>query len=65
MPDSSEGAAGNSVRVYVQSNMATSSRDCGKLQRKIDIQLQTTRLDDHNLQVTDYGFVEKVLTKLR
>ena len=36
-----------------------------KLQRKIEIQLQTTRLDHHNLQVTYYGYVEKVFTNLR
>ena len=36
-----------------------------KLQRKIEIQLQTTRMDHHNLQVTDYGYVEKVFTNLR
>ena len=36
-----------------------------KLQRKIEIQLQTTRMDHHNLQVTGYGYVEKVFTNLR
>ena len=45
--------------------MPESSTGCGKLQRKIEIQLQTTRLDHHNLQVTDYGYVEKVFTNLR
>ena len=45
--------------------MLKSSRGCKKLQRKIEIQQQTTRLDHHNLQVTDYGYVEKVFTNLR
>ena len=26
---------------------------------KIEMQLSTTKLDHHNLQVTDYGYVEK------
>ena len=64
MPDSSRGC-GKLQRDYVQGNMPKSSRGCGKLQRKIEIQLQTTRLDHHNLQVTDYGYVEKVFTNLR
>ena len=34
----------------------------GKLQRKTEIQLQTTRLDHLHLQVTDYVHVEKVFT---
>ena len=60
-----EGAAGNCRQDTVRGNMAKGSRSCGKLQRKIEIQLQTTRLDHHNLQVTDYGYVEKVFTNLR
>ena len=60
-----KGAAGNCVRDHVQGNTLKSSRGCGKLQRKIEIQLQTTGLDHHNLQVTDYGYVEKVFTHLR
>ena len=36
-----------------------------ELQRKVGIQLQTTLLDHHNLQVTDYGFVENVFMNLR
>ena len=43
-------------------NMAESSKCCGKLQPKIEIQIQTTH---HNLQVTDYGYVEKVFMNLR
>ena len=60
-----EGAAGNCRQDTVQSNMVESSRGCGKLQQKIEIQLQTTRLDHHNLQVTDYGYGEKVFMNLR
>ena len=35
------------------------------MRQKIEIHMQTTRLDHHNLQVTDYGYVEKVFTNLR
>ena len=59
LPDSSEVPRETAGRT-VQGNMARSSRGCGKLQQKIEIQLQTTRLDHHNLRVTDYGNVEKV-----
>ena len=52
-------------RDYVQGNMPKSSGRCRKLQRGIEIQLQTTRLDHHNLQATDYMYVEKVFTNLR
>ena len=52
-------------RDTAQGNKPKSSRVCRKLQRKIEIQLQTTRLDHHNLQVTDYGYVERVFTNLR
>ena len=45
--------------------MLKGSRGCGKLEQKIEIQLQTTRVDHHNLQVTDYGYVEKIFTNLR
>ena len=38
-----------------------SQRSCGKLQRKIEIQLQTTRLDHHNLQVTENEHVRESL----
>ena len=58
-------AAGNCRQDTGQGNMAKRSRSCGNLRRKIQIQLQTTRLDHHNLQVTDYGYVEKVFTNLR
>ena len=64
MPECCKGAAGNCVRDYVQGNMLKSSRSCGKLQRKIEIQLQTTRLDHHSLQVTDHGCVETFFTNL-
>ena len=64
MPECCEGAAGNCVRDYVQGNMLKNSRSCGKLQRKIEIQLQTTRLDHHSLQVTDYGCVDTFFTNL-
>ena len=37
----------------------------GKLEQKIDIQPQTSTLDHHILQVTDYGYVEKVFMNLR
>ena len=55
----SEGAAGHCWQDTVQGSHAW------KLERKIEIQLQTTRLDHHNLQVTDYGHVEKVFTNRR
>ena len=60
--NSVEGAAGNCRQDTIRGNMAQSSRSCGKLQPKIEIQLQTTH---HNLQVTDYGYVEKVFMNLR
>ena len=47
MPDSSR-SCGKLQRDYVQGNMPKSS-GCGTLQR-------TTRLDQHNLQVTDHGY---------
>ena len=65
IPQGSEGAAGNCWQDCVQGNMPKSAGGCGKLLRKIEIQLQTTRLDHHNLQVTDYGYVEKVFLNLR
>ena len=43
-----------------QGNVCDSSGSCGKLQQAIEIQLETTRLEYHNLQVTDYEYVEKV-----
>ena len=58
-----KGAAENCERDYVQSNMPKNSKGCGKLQRKIEIQPQTIKLDHHNLQVTDHGYVEKVFTR--
>ena len=61
----SQRSCGELQRDCVQGNMPKSSGGCGKLQRKIEIQLQTTRLYHHNLQVTDYGYVEKVFTNLR
>ena len=48
----------------VQDNMPKSSGSCGNRQRKIEIQLQTTWLDHHNLQVTEYGNVQKVFANL-
>ena len=65
MPDSSEGAAGHCCQDTVQGIMPWSSGSCWKLERKIEIQLQTTRMDHHNLQVTDYGHVKKVFTNRR
>ena len=65
MLDSSEGAAGNCWQDTVQGNMPKSSSGCGKLQRKMEIQLRTTRLDRHNLQVTDYGYVENEMFDLK
>ena len=41
-----------------------SSGSCGKLQRRIVIQLEKTGLD-HNLQVTRFKYVDKVFTNLR
>ena len=38
--------------------MKPSQGSCGKLQRRIEIQLEITGLDYHNLQVTDYEYVE-------
>ena len=48
-----------------QGNVCDSSGSCGKLQQSIGIQLEKTMLDDQTLQVTDYGYVEKVFKNLR
>ena len=61
----SQRGCGKLQRCTAQGIMPKSSGICGKLQRKIEIQLQTTRLDRQNLQVTEYGYVEKVFTNLR
>ena len=37
----------------------------GKMQQAIEIQIETTGLEYHNLQVTDYEYVEKVFKNLR
>ena len=47
-----------------QGNVPNSSESCGKLQQAIEIQLEKTKLDDHNLQVTDYEYVENVFKNL-
>ena len=54
-----------SLNSCVQGNIPESSRVCGKVQRKIEIQLQTIRLDHHNLQVPEHGYVETFFTNLR
>ena len=64
MPDSSR-SCGELQRDYVQSNIPKSSGSCWKLQRKIEIQLQATRLHHHSPQVPDYGYDEKIFTNLR
>ena len=51
MPDSSR-SYGKVQRDYVQGNMPWSFGCCRKLQRRIEIQLQTTMLDHHDLQVS-------------
>ena len=45
--------------------MCDSSGSCGKLQQAVEIRLETIRLENHNLQVTYYEYVEKVFTNLR
>ena len=45
--------------------MCDSSGTCGKLQQSIEIKLEKTALDNHELQVTHYGYVEKVFKNLR
>ena len=37
----------------------------GNCNERLKIQLQATRLDHHNLPITDYGYVERVFTNLR
>ena len=65
MSDISEGAASNCWQDFVQGNMLKSSRSCRNLQRNMEIQLQITRLDHHNLQVTDCKYVDNIFTNLR
>ena len=65
MPDSSKGATEKCVRDYVQGNMPKSSRGCGKLQRKIEIQRQTTRLNPITWKSQITGTLRKVFTNLR
>ena len=55
---------GKLQRSTAQGPMPDSTIGCGKLQRNIEIQLLTTRLDYHDLQVTDHGYVDKVFTNL-
>ena len=50
-------------QVWIGDNQ--SQKSCGKLQQSIGIQLEKTRLDDQTLQVTEYGYVEKVFKNLR
>ena len=40
-------------------------RSCGDLQQSFVIQLEKTGLDNHNMQILDYVYVEKVLKNLR
>ena len=47
-----------------QGNVCDSSGSCGKLQQSIGIQLEKNRLDDQTLQVTDFGYVEKVFRRM-
>ena len=42
-----------------------SSGGCWKLQRGVENQLERTRLDYHNVQISDYRYVEKVFENLR
>ena len=53
-------ASGNSSRVMcVSSGSRWKQRDC------VENQLERTRLDFHNMQISDCRYVEKVLEKLR
>ena len=54
----SQGSCGKLQR----GNLCERSGSCGKLQRNIEIQLEKNY---HNLQSTDYKYVEKVFTNLR
>ena len=38
---------------------------CGKLQRGVENQLERTRLDNHNMRISDYQYVEKILENVR
>ena len=42
-----------------------SQTGCRKQQQALEIQLETTGFEYHNLQVTDYEYVEKVIRNLR
>ena len=42
-------------------DVCDSSGSCGNLQRGVENQLDRTRLDHHNMQISDYRHVEKVL----
>ena len=46
-------------------SVCDSSGSFGKLQRGVENQLERTRLDYHNMQISDYRYVEKVFEKLR
>ena len=46
-------------------DVCDSSGSCGKLQRGVENQLEKTRLDYHNMQISDYLYVEKVFENLR
>ena len=46
-------------------DVCESSGGCGKLQRGVDNPLERTRLDYHNMQISDSRYVEKVFENLR
>ena len=48
-----------------EGNVGDRSGSCGELQQGLEIQLETTGLDCHDPQVTDYECVEKVFKNLR
>ena len=57
----SQGSGGKLQR----SKLCQRSRSCGKLLGNIETQIETTGLDYHDLNITEYKHVEKVFTNLR
>ena len=55
----------SSTRTLVRSGESANSARTRKLERGDDIQIGRTRLEFHNMQVSDYRYLEKVFNNLR
>ena len=55
----------SSTRELVRSGESASSASTRKLERGEDIQIEMTRLDFHNVHISDQRYLEKVFTNLR